>query len=150
MVHISEQAEGLADTLHGDRRPILLSVYFDAGKSIAQGRKVAAKLASANPILKDVAEVLTILRIPWQYEARALSRGCCCGHAGRRVRAAGACAEALGPPARRRTRRTRATRRLSAAACASCCARRRTCRTIPTCLTVRARSWATPRRGVRP
>jgi signal recognition particle subunit SEC65 len=70
MVRLTE-AEGLADTQHGDRRPILMSVYFDAKKTLAQGRKVPATLACANPILKDVAEVLSILRIPWQFEARA-------------------------------------------------------------------------------
>ena len=70
MVRLTEQAEGLADTLHGDRRVILHAVYFEA-KTIAQGRKVPAALACANPILKDVAEVLTMLRIPWQFEVRA-------------------------------------------------------------------------------
>jgi hypothetical protein len=76
MVRLTEQAEGLADTLHGDRRLILHAVYFEA-KTVAQGRKVPAALACANPILKDVAEVLTILRIPWQFEVRAGARDCC-------------------------------------------------------------------------
>lgn len=81
MVRLTE-AEGLADTQHGDRRPILMSVYFDAKKTIAQGRKVPAKLACVNPILKDVADVLTILRIPWQFEARALQKPTAAGRAG--------------------------------------------------------------------
>lgn len=83
MVRLTEQAEGLADELHGDRRLILLSVYFDAKKTLAQGRKVGAAQACANPILKDVAEVLSQLRIPWQFEARALGRHRCCAGRGR-------------------------------------------------------------------
>jgi hypothetical protein len=39
---------GLADTLHGDRRPILMSVYFDAKKTIAQGRKVLPSAGEAS------------------------------------------------------------------------------------------------------
>ena len=144
MVHIREQ-EGLADTLHGDRRPVLFAVYFDAGKTCAQGRKVPVAQASANVVLKDVAEVLTILRIPWQFEARAspdAPAAACLGRA--RASAPGASAEAR--PGLCRTRLTRATRRSSAGACASCCAPRRICRTTRTCLTVRARAglsaWA--------
>ena len=88
MVRLTEQAEGLADTLHGDRRLILHAVYFEA-KTVAQGRKVPAALACANPILKDVAEVLTILRIPWQVEVRARARNCCGSVPGRAAPAPG-------------------------------------------------------------
>ena len=69
MVLLTEQREGLSDVK--DRRLILFAIFFDAKKTVAQGRKVPASLAVEMPILKDVAECLHLLQLPWEFQARA-------------------------------------------------------------------------------
>jgi signal recognition particle subunit SEC65 len=80
MVKLTEQ-EG--PDAQGDRRLVLFAVYFDAKKTVAQGRKVSAAAASENPSLRDIAECLAALRIPFEFQARPAREH------GRRARAAG-------------------------------------------------------------
>jgi hypothetical protein len=82
-------------SLVSDRRLILFSVYFDAKKTLAQGRKVPASLACANPNFRDVADCLDMLKLPWELQARpsravSVSLPVAVQRAGRPARACGA------------------------------------------------------------
>jgi signal recognition particle subunit SEC65 len=57
-----------------DRRLILFAIFFDAAKTLAQGRKVPAALACSYPNLRDVSECLARLNIPFEFQARAPKR----------------------------------------------------------------------------
>lgn len=53
---------------------LLHAGYFDAGKTVAQGRKVPRDAASPYVILKDIADVLQALRVPWEQQFKAYCR----------------------------------------------------------------------------
>ena len=57
-----------------DRRVILHSIYFDATKKVAQGRKVALGQASDHPSLSDLGEALQALGLPHTFENKTYSR----------------------------------------------------------------------------
>ncbi len=77
MVRIGEAGEGL-DTV-SDRRLIVHSIYWDAKKTLAQGRKVPVALACEHVILNDVFEAVVALGLPCEPQARGWWRTRACG-----------------------------------------------------------------------
>ena len=69
MVLLTEQAEGVSAV--ADRRLILFAIFFDAKKTLAQGRKVAVCIASEYPNFADLVECVHLLGLPFEIQARA-------------------------------------------------------------------------------
>jgi len=57
-----------------DRRLILFPIFFDARKTVAQGRRVPKAAACEAPALQDLAECLSTLGLPWEHQAKAYCR----------------------------------------------------------------------------
>jgi signal recognition particle subunit SRP19 len=68
MVLLTEQQDGPSSV--SDKRLIIFAIYFDSKKTLAQGRKVPASLACENPNLRDIAECLERLKLPYELQAR--------------------------------------------------------------------------------
>jgi signal recognition particle subunit SEC65 len=76
MVLLTEQQDGPSSV--SDKRLIIFAIYFDSKKTLAQGRKVPASLACENPNLRDIAECLERLKLPYELQARpARARAAC-------------------------------------------------------------------------
>ena len=108
-----------------DKRLILFAIFFDSKKTVAEGRKVPAALSCESPNLRDVAECLSVLHLPFEFQVRSLYFLSSRLRAQRRA-AGWHAAQGADGPAPRSPSATAATPRCSAAACACSCATRRT------------------------